>query len=293
VAARERRKLLARLGAHRVARDPERWLRDVEAETVRALGERGEATANELVRDVPGLGTKILLAEGRSYEAEQSVAVWVLLGLAAQGRIVRGRPRGTWISRQYRWAPFESWLREPLAAIATDEARAELVRRWLTAFGPGTVADLKWWTGLTLGEVRRALTAVRAVDVELEGGGPGVVLPGDVAPTRRRAPRAVLLPSLDSTVMGWAERDWYLGPHRAALFDRNGNAGPTVWWDGRVVGGWGQRQDGGIAFRLLEDVGREAADAAEAEASRLETWLAGARVTPTFPTPLEREVARG
>ena len=55
--------------------------------------------------------------------------------------------------------------------------------------------------------------------------------------------------------MGWAERDWYLGPHGAALFDSSGNAGPTVWWEGRVVGGWSQRPDGEIVFELLEDVG--------------------------------------
>ena len=38
------------------------------------------------------------------------------------------------------------------------------------------------------------------------------------------------------TFMGWKERDWFLGEHAEPLFDRNGNAGPTVWRDGRVVG---------------------------------------------------------
>jgi hypothetical protein len=33
------------------------------------------------------------------------------------------------------------------------------------------------------------------------------------------------------------------------------NADPTVWWDGRVVGGGGQGRDGEIVFRLLEDIG--------------------------------------
>ena len=91
--------------------------------------------------------------------------------------------------------------------------------------------------------------------------------------------------------MGWAERDWYLGPHRSALFDTNGNAGPTVWLDGRVVGGWGQHPSGAVVVRLLEDVGRKTAVRIEEEADRLEHWIGSVRVTPRFRTPLEKEIA--
>jgi hypothetical protein len=91
--------------------------------------------------------------------------------------------------------------------------------------------------------------------------------------------------------MGWAERDWYLGPHRSFLFDRSGNIGPTVWWAGRVVGGWTQRGDGEVVYRLLDDVGGDASATIEQEASRLEAWLGDARITPKFRTPLERELA--
>ena len=91
--------------------------------------------------------------------------------------------------------------------------------------------------------------------------------------------------------MGWLERRWYLGEHAPTLFDRNGNAGPTVWWDGRVVGGWAQRPGAEVVFRLLEDVGSEGAAVIEAEAARLTAWFEGTRVTPRFRTPLERELA--
>ena len=70
-------------------------------------------------------------------------------------------------------------------------------------------------------------------------GATGYVLAGDLEPTPRPEPVAALLPTLDPTTMGWKERDWYLGAHAGRLlFDGNGNAGPTIWWDGRVVGGW-------------------------------------------------------
>jgi hypothetical protein len=100
-----------------------------------------------------------------------------------------------------------------------------------------------------------------------------------------------LLPALDATAMGWTKRSWYVGDHVPALFDRNGNIGPTVWVDGRIVGGWGQAATGEVAHRLLEDVGSETAAAIAVEAAALTEWLAGVRVTPRFRTPLERELS--
>lgn len=77
------------------------------------------------------------------------------------------------------------------------------------------------------------------------------------------------------------------------LFDRSGNVGPTVWWNGRVVGGWAQRADGEIVWRILDDegLGREAESAIAAEAERLASWVGTARITPRFRTPLERELS--
>ena len=83
----------------------------------------------------------------------------------------------------------------------------------------------------------------------------------------RSPPVAALLPGLDPTPMGWQARDWFLGPHRAALFDRTGNIGPTVWWEGRVVGGWAQRASGEIVLRLLEDIGADGAAAVSGQAA--------------------------
>ena len=57
--------------------------------------------------------------------------------------------------------------------------------------------------------------------------------------------------------------------------------------DGRVVGGWAQRRSGEVVPRLLEDVGSEAERRVEAEVARVEAWIGSARVTGSFPTPLE------
>jgi hypothetical protein len=90
--------------------------------------------------------------------------------------------------------------------------------------------------------------------------------------------------------MGWQARDWYLGPHKAAIFDTAGNAGPTIWADGHIVGGWAIRPNGEVVTKLLEDVGRAASLAVDAEAARLTEWLRTVRVIPRFPTPLYKEL---
>jgi hypothetical protein len=185
--------------------------------------------------------------------------------------------------------PATSWLPAPLPRLDPQVARAELARRWLQAYGPATVADLKWWSGWSLTQTRAALAAIGANEVDLSGAA-GVVLPDDVEVEPSPDPWVALLPALDPTVMGWKERGWYLGEHGPTVFDSSGNAGPTVWWHGRVVGGWAARKDGEIAFRLLEDVGSDAVAAIEAETARLAAWLGERKLIPRFGTPLEREL---
>jgi hypothetical protein len=269
--------------------DPAAWFADVGDGAVRALAARGEATGAELSADEPRLRTKVIVAPEKSYGGPQSVTSWVLNLVALDGRIVRARPKGTWISSQWRWAPMEKWLPGGIADLPVERARVDLVRHWLAAFGPGTVADLKWWTGWPLGQVRKALTEIDPIEVDLDGV-PGIVLPGDDEEVETE-PWIALLPALDATPMGWAGRSWYLGPHAGPLFDRNGNIGPTVWCDGRIVGGWAQRRDGEVVLRLLEDIGAEAAAAVDTAAAGLTAWIGPVRVMPRFRTPLERELS--
>jgi hypothetical protein len=289
IARRQRRRytdLLAQGGIP----DADAWLKDVEESTARALASHREATASELAADEPRLRQQIMMAEGKSYGGMQSVGTWVLTLLAADGRIVRGRPRGSWTSSQFRWLPIEEWLPGGLERPPAPAAQAELLRRWLAASGPATADDLRWWTGWTAGQVKAAAAEVGVVEVDLDGAR-GLVLAGDQEPVPTPEPWVALLPALDPTVMGWRTRDWFLGAHGPALTDRSGNLGPTVWWDGRVIGGWAQRATGEIVYRLLEDTCADAVNAVEEEAERLRGWISPARVTPRFRTPLERELS--
>jgi hypothetical protein len=291
LAASERKRLLGLLEGAGIVKVAPRWLAKVEAETVDVLEELGEATAADLTKRVPGLREQISFGEGRKWAGTVGVSTRVLFQLATEGRIIRGRPKGTWLSSLYRWAPMDRWVDGGLEPWPAERARVELVRRWLGAFGPGTQRDVQWWTGWTVARTKAALVAVGAVEVDLEGQKPGYVLPDDVGRTAEPSPWVALLPGLDTTTMAWVERGFFLGDHGPQLFDTNGNAGPTVWVDGRVVGLWAQRKDGDVVHRLLEDVGRERRREIDAEAAAMTTWLAGDRVFPRFPNPVFRALA--
>ena len=276
---------------------------------LRALAARGSATGAQLSADEPRLRTQLVYVPDKSYGGTANITSRVLGLIAAEGHMVRGHRRGGWSSGQFEWFPAAAWLGGGASADGAGEvtagggaggvagagldaaaARVELARRWLLAFGPGAGADLQWWAGWTGAQTKAALAALPVREVDLDGQ-PGVLLADDEDFPDGPAPVAALLPALDPTPMGWQSRDWYLGPHAPTLFDRTGNIGPTVWWAGRIVGGWAQRASGEVAYRLLEDPGADAAAAIAAEAARLESWLGPARVTPRFRTPLERELS--
>ena len=283
IAERLRRQLAQRVEAAGIAPDGASWLKETGEATVRALAARGVATGAELARDEARLRAQITYAADKSYGGSANVTTRLLTLLSAEGLIVRGRPRGGWTSSQFTWTAAADLDCPPAVACLTC---------------PALVSDLQWWTGLTAGQVRQALGQLEVTEVDLDGA-PGVMLAADEPDLDALAaggpePWAALLPALDPTAMGWRERAWYVGEHGPALFDRSGNIGPTAWWDGRIVGGWAQRQDGEIAVRLLEDVGTEAATAIAAEAGRLREWIGSdpkTRITPRFRTPLERELA--
>ncbi len=289
--AAERRRLAGYLEKEGITDDGSRWIDNVGNATVEAIQQRGEALATELREDVPELKETLTFGRGKKWGGKVGVSTRVLFLLATEGRILRARPRGTWRSGQYRWAAMESRLPGGIPDMDPATARSRLAEAWLRAYGPGTEADLKWWTGWTLRDLRPALGALDLAEVEVDTG-PAWVMADDLDAPTSVAPWAAFLPGLDPTIMGWRERRWYLGDRWESLFDRNGNAGPTVWWCGRVVGGWGQRRDGSVVYRLTEDIGADAEAAISERAEALEEWLSGVRVTPRFANPLYRELSR-
>lgn len=251
------------------------------------LHRRGPMTTMELRAAIPGLEARLVISPGKSYGGEFPIAPRVLTALAASGVIVRGENDGGWKTSRPRWTATEDWLPDAEPATTEADGYAALVRSWLWTFGPGTESDLVWWLGATKAAVRRALTDVGAVEVALAEG-TGYLLPDDLDDIDPPDRWAALLPALDPTTMGWKERGFYLGPHAEALFDRNGNGGPTAWWDGRIVGGWRQREDGSVVVVPAEKLPASGMTALDEAAGRLTTWFGGDLVRSIYQSPIAR-----
>jgi hypothetical protein len=286
VADSESRKLIADVEKAGVAVDGAEWLRAACAAVLAYLEANGPTSATQLRVALPELAGTYDPAPGKPWGGATPLAPRVITVLAVRGQIVRGPNQGGWTSSRPLWVSAASWL-ETSDAAEPDAASAELVRSWLRAFGPATVADIKWWFGHTLTWTRRALADIGAVEVDLHGT-VGVALPDDLDSEPEAEPWCALLPGLDVTTMGWVERDWYLEDLREQVFDNRGNAGPTAWADGQVVGGWRQSTDGRVELQIVADVHRRTQKALQRKADELTDWLGGAVIKPRFPSPLSK-----
>ena len=278
--------------------ETEAFLKELERRVLAVLVEKGPSTVRQINQALPELKTRIRHSEGKAYEGSFSIGAYVVPNImGAQGLLIRARPRGTWRSTLYEYAALSDWLPDvDLESVTPQHARAWLVARYLSAFGPATLDDVRWWTGFSKGETKAALDDVNQalVQVAIEGLGDGyLILAEDAQQLRDWAPpdrpHVFLLPTLDPYVMGYRDRRRFLAPeHRAKIFDRAGNAVPTVWANGRLVGAWGLRENGDVIYRLFEPLGEEEQALLADECRQLEEFLGGEFLPPRFRTAFTR-----
>lgn len=272
----------------------------LQSQVLEVLHERGSATVRAISQAVPELRAKVRHSVGKKYEGEFSVGSRLVPHMAAHGLLIRARRRGTWRSNLAEYALLSDWLPDvDLDTVSPTEARVWLVRRYLAAFGPATADDAQWWTGFTKGETQEALGALASELVEVGVGDLGddyLMLAEDGERVRAFSPSSrpyvFFLPSLDPYIMGYTDRRRFLAPeHHKKVFDRAGNAAPTVWAGGRVVGVWGQRKDGNVFHELLGPVGDAERALLAEEAQRLEEFLDGEVLPPGIRTPFAHAFA--
>jgi hypothetical protein len=164
---------------------------------------------------------------------------------------------------------------EPDAA-SSDESVRHLVRRYLEAFGPASVADVAQFTLLRRTVVRQAFDALVDEVEELEGPAKtvlydvtGAALPDEDTPAPPR-----LMAMWDSILLAYADRSRVIPPeYRRLVIRTNGDVLPTLLVDGYVAGVW-RPVEGGIevtAFHRLSAVDWKELDA---EAAALAGFLA-------------------
>ena len=158
--------------------------------------------------------------------------------------VVQSPPRGTWGGRgQARLG-----VREPAGGATIDE----VVLRYLAAFGPATVADIRTWSGLT--GLRAVVERLRPRLVEVDGmlDIPDAPWPDEDTPAPVR-----LLPEFDNVLLSHADRS-RIAPEPVAL--PPGGTRGTVLVDGFARGAW-RYAEGEVELFGVGDEARAEADA--------------------------------
>jgi hypothetical protein len=192
-----------------------------------------------------------------------------------EGLLARGKPAG-WRSNQYTYYPFNDYYPGVrLGSVPEGKAIAELVKRYMGAFGPVTENDIAWWTGLNKKDVREALEALGS-NVVTEGNMIMLRPDRDLLKNIKPSGRTVnLLPSLDPYVMGYKERDRYLDKEfHGYVFDRSGNATSAIVVDGRVAGVW-DIADSRVKIFFFGEAGKEAAGLISEKARTIGKFITG------------------
>jgi len=289
VAKVQRKRTIDSLATAAAIADPEAWLAEATAEIRLLIARRGAMTAREVGQSLPHLAVPIRIGGG-NHTVAMNAHPRVMQFAGFDGDLVRGRPTGGWTSSEYRWDSMQSVLGRPIGDLEEADAAGELLGRWLDRFGPATITDITWWFGWTVGLAKTALARSEAIEVETSLG-QSFVANGDDQPVGHPEPWVAVLPGLDATSMGWKQRDFYLDTEMVPrVFDRFGNAGPKLWADGRIVGGWAQRQDGSIALDILSSLTDRQARLLSEEAHRVSQLIGDTVVRPRFPSPNQKEL---
>ena len=165
--------------------------------------------------------------------------------------LVQVPPRAIWgKAGQPTWALVEDWLGRP---IDPAPSAGDLVRRYLAAYGPATVADAQAWCGLTrLGEVvERLLPELRVFRTD-----DGATL-YDVADAPRPDPDTPapvrFLAEFDNVLLSYADRTRIISDAaRKRVFTVNGLIRGTITVDGAVCGMWRTETKRGTATLVVE-----------------------------------------
>jgi hypothetical protein len=163
----------------------------------------------------------------------------------------------------------DAWLRRPLAT--TEAGRSHLIRRYLAAFGPATLADVSAWSGVAVAELRPALERLplrrladerRRALFDVRNG----LLPDAATPAPPR-----LLPGFDNLILSHRVRTRVISDEHRRIVIRGGLVDPVFLVDGFVAGRW-QLVDGRVELQPFERLNRATERALRREADRLEAF---------------------
>lgn len=239
------------------------------------VGTGGAAPGDEAAMEAGAAALRRALADGpKSVHELGPLGKGFLGNLGLWVDLVRVPPSGTWERRRAdRLDLAERWVGPPDAT--EEDGLSDLVRAYLTAFGPAPWRDIAMWAGLSGADVRGAGERLALRSFQDESGRPLVDLAGASIVDGATAAPVRFLPHWDASLLVHARRTGLLPEHhRSAVFrTRNPFSVGTVLVDGQVAATWSLR-DGRIEMTDLEPIADRHRAAVEAERASLERFCA-------------------
>jgi hypothetical protein len=155
------------------------------------------------------------------------------------------------------------------------EARAEILRRYLAAFGPASRRDMVAWSMLHVPEIQRSLDRLEGLRrFRDERGGELLDVPRAPLPDPETPAPVRFLPRWDNVLLSFVDRGRVLPEqYRKRVIRMNGDVAPTFLVDGFVAGTW-DADDGRVVVEPFERLPRSVRAEVDQEAARLEAFLA-------------------
>jgi hypothetical protein len=152
--------------------------------------------------------------------------------LAMQGLICLGPRNG----KQPTFTLLDQWIPKG-RVLTTEESLAELATRYFTSHGPATLADLVWWSGLTVKDATRALEMVKSKFISETINDQTYWMANDLVVPKNNPNQVSLIPAYDEFLVGYKDRSAAVNSTIEAKV-RNSIFSPAVVNNGQVVGTW-------------------------------------------------------
>jgi hypothetical protein len=192
--------------------------------------ERALVSAGALTREEIGL----LLQKAGVATKDNNRLAHILLCAELDGLICSGPPKGT--SLTYALLGERVPRR---TKIDKEEALAKIALRYFTSRGPASLQDFVWWSGLPVGDAKRAVELVRTSLVTVEVGSSTYWSAGSGGRMKGKVGRVHLLPAFDEFLIAYRDRSATLAEaHLRRTVSTNGIFRPIVIVDGEVAGMW-------------------------------------------------------
>jgi winged helix DNA-binding protein len=241
------------------------WGKGLREADLGSIVKAGREVMAEKPRTIADLAREL----GRRFPDLDGVAM--AYGIRYMVPLVFTPPRGVWAGRgPVTLTTFDAWLGRPPGPAFSDD---QLVRRYLAAFGPASVADMRAWSGLAMRTVFERLRPELKVFQD-ENGVELFDLPRAPRPGGKIDVPVRLIPDFDNILLAHADRSRIMPPGKhLGIFSSNGLMQGAVLLDGFVRGMWRPVGDSIVISPFATPIPKPQQPAIVAEAMRLAEFL--------------------